>query len=104
MSQQTYTKRKALLGGQQVEGYLCNDGTGDIFAVLTNRQTMNGSTSATVTPHPLDPEGTTSWRKAMVSGDSEEDIMRRYVKAQETTVRTTVSREDLEGHLLKGEQ
>jgi hypothetical protein len=104
MNQQTHTKRKAILAGIDTEGYLlCSDGTSEILAVLTDKQSMNGSgsVSATVTPHVLTPNGKTSWRRAIVSGDSEVDIIRRYVKAQQTTVREAISREDLEGHLIK---
>jgi hypothetical protein len=102
MNQQTHTKRKAILAGIDTEGYLlCSDGTSEILAVLTDKQSINGSVSATVTPHVLTPNGKTSWRRAIVSGDSEVDIIRRYVKAQQTTVREAISREDLEGHLIK---
>ena len=101
MNRQTHTKRQALIGAQQVEGYLCNDGTVEILAVMTNIQAMDDSVSATVTPHILTPNGTTLWRRAIVSGDSDEDIIRRYIKAQQKTVRVTVAREDLEGHLLR---
>jgi len=95
------TKRKALVGGQETEGYLCNDGSGEILAVLTDTQPINGSVLATVTPHALTPGHKTHWRKSIVNGDSEQDIIERYVKAQSNTVRQCVTREDLEGHLLK---
>lgn len=104
MNQQTHTKRKAILSGQQVEGYLCNDGKVDILVVLTDRQSMNGNFSATVTPHSLSPMYRTSWRRSIVSGTSEEDVLDRYLKAQRTAVRETVMREDLEGYLLKDGQ
>lgn len=101
MNQQTHTKRKAILSGIDTEGYLLNDGTGEILAVLTDTQSMNGSVSATVTPHSLNPERRTPWRRAIVSGHSEADIVARYEKAQRNAVRGAVSRTDLEGHLLK---
>ena len=104
MNQHSHTKRKAILAGIDTEGYLCNDGASEILAVLTDTQSMNDSVSATVTPHVLTPNGKTSWRRTIVSGDSEADIIRRYVKAQQTTVREVVSREDLESHLLNREQ
>lgn len=94
-------KRKTILAGIETEGYLCNDGSTDILVVLTDIQEMNDSISATVTPHTLTPEGKTNWRRSIVCGDSEDDILRRYVKAQQNTLRKCITREELDSHLLK---
>lgn len=101
MSNQQHTKRKALLAGQEVEGYFYNDGQGNVLAVLTDVQHMNDNVTATVTPHSMTPGHVTPWRRSLVSGTSEEDIMQRYVKAQQNTVRIISSTlTDLDSHLL----
>lgn len=101
MNNQQHTKRKALLAGQEVEGFLYNDGEGNIIAVLTDVQYMNNNVTATVTPHSMTPGHVTPWRRSLVSGTSEKDIMQRYVKAQQNTIRIISSTlTDLDSHLL----